>query len=144
MIHEATLIGHVGKKDIRQIKNDREMATIYLATNRRWKDSNGVKQEQTVWHNVNFFNKMVDIVKNYVHVGNLVYIKGDINHKQIPTGERAGQWTYSVTAKEIRFLKENKKSFSNEIDSIKSNEEEKPIQLNIHNEDYFYDDDLPF
>lgn len=104
MINEATLIGRIGKKDIRELKNGTEMATLYLATNRKWLDSSGVQQEQTVWHNVNFFNKLADIVKKYAHVGNLVYIKGEINHKQITKGEREGQWAYSITGSQLKLL----------------------------------------
>lgn len=104
MINEVTLIGRVGKKDTRTLKNGSELSTIYLATNRKWTDSDGKTQEQTTWHNVNFFNKLSDIVKKYVEVGNLVYIKGEVNHKQITHGDRQGQWAYSVTAQAIRIL----------------------------------------
>lgn len=110
MIQEATLLGRVGKKDTRKTKEGSEMTTIYLATNRNWTDREGVKQEQTVWHNVNFYNKLSDIVSRHAHVGNLVYIKGEINHKKIESGEKMGQWAYSVTASSIRLLPGNKKS----------------------------------
>ena len=110
MINEATLIGRVGKKDIRTLKNGSEMATLYLATSNQWTDKSGVKQEQTTWHNVNFFDKLSEIVNKYAHVGNLVYIKGQINHKQIPEGEKKGQWSYSITANQIKLLPSNKKT----------------------------------
>lgn len=109
MINKATLVGRVGKKDTRTLKNGTEMATIYLATNRQWIDAQGQKQEQTVWHNVNFFNKLADVVNKYAHVGNLVYIEGEINHKQITDGEKAGQWAYSVTANQFKMLPSGKK-----------------------------------
>ncbi len=109
MINEATLIGRVGKKDLRTLKNGSEMATIYLATSNQWVDKSGTKQVQTTWHNVNFFDKLAEIANKYAHVGNLVYIKGQINHKEIPEGDKKGQWTYSITAKEIKLLPSAKK-----------------------------------
>ncbi|KTD02653.1 single-stranded DNA-binding protein [Legionella feeleii] len=114
MINEATLIGRVGKKDVRPLKNGTDMATIYLATSKHWIDKSGEKQEQTVWHNVNFFDKLADIVNKYAHVGNLVYIKGEINHKQIKEGEKAGQWAYSITANQIKILPSGAKKDASE------------------------------
>jgi single-strand DNA-binding protein len=101
MINDITLAGRVGKKDVRTIKGDKEMATIYLATYQRWTDKAGERQEKTTWHNVNFFDKLADFVGKYIQVGSMVYIKGVVNHKPIEEGERKGQWTYSVTAKEV-------------------------------------------
>lgn len=109
MINEATLIGRVGKKDLRTLKNGTNMATLYLATTNQWVDKAGTKQVQTVWHNVNFFDKLADIANKYAHVGNLVYVKGQINNKEITEGERKGQWAYSITAKEIKLLPSAKK-----------------------------------
>lgn len=131
MIQEATLLGRVGKKDTRIVKDGTEMTTIYLATNRNWTDKGGVKQEQTVWHNVNFFNRLSDIVKRHAHVGNLVYIKGEINHKKIESGDKMGQWAYSVTANSIRLLPGNKK-----VEDV-----EKEQRLSLKDE---LDDDIPF
>ena len=134
MIQEATLLGRIGKKDIRTLKDGSEMATIYLATNRNWTDREGTKQEQTVWHNVNFFNKLSDIVKRHAHVGNLVYIKGEINHKKIEHGDKIGQWAYSVTANSIKLLPNAKKAEQEKSEYV----EEK---LSVNND---LDDDVPF
>jgi single-strand DNA-binding protein len=131
MINEATLIGRVGKKDTKELKNGSEMSTIYLATSRKWLDVKGAQQEQTVWHNVNFYNKLSDVVKKYVEVGALVYIKGEINHKQIASGEKQGQWAYSITASQIKIL-----SYSKKQDS-------KSSQATATTED-FDDDSIPF
>lgn len=104
MINDLTLVGRVGKKDVRTIKDNKEMATIYLATYQKWTDKNGQRQEKTTWHNVNFFDKLADFVGKYVQIGSMVYIKGVVNHKPMEDGDKKGQWFYSVTAKEIQII----------------------------------------
>jgi single-strand DNA-binding protein len=136
MINEATLIGRIGKKDFRSLKNGSEVATLYIATSKKWLDDKGAQTEQTTWHNVNFFNKLADIVKRYAHVGGLVYIKGEINNKQITQGERQGQWAYSITASQLKLLPAGKKD----------NSQDNPIsaQQKAHESDKEYDDSIPF
>lgn len=128
MINKATLMGRIGKKDTKELKNGGSMTNLYLATSRKYTDSKGDQQVITVWHNVNFFNKLADVVKKYAHVGDLVYIEGEINNKQMVNGDNPGQWHYSVTGSEIKFIPTGKKK----------TEESNNSQEN------FEDNDIPF
>ena len=109
MLGKATLIGRVGNKDSKILKNGGEITTLSLATNKRFTDSQGNKQEQTTWHNVNCFGKLSEIAAKYVQVGSLVYVEGDIQNKKIESGERAGQYMYSIHANEIKFMPSSSK-----------------------------------
>lgn len=109
MINEAILVGHVGKKDTKTLKNGTEFTMLSVATTTRYVDSKGEKQQRTTWHNINCFNKLAEIAAKYVHVGNLIYVRGEINNKKIEDGERAGQYIYSVTAQDIKFLPSGEK-----------------------------------
>jgi single-strand DNA-binding protein len=133
MINKATLLARIGKKDSKELKNGIMMATLYVATSRKYKDSKGESQETTVWHNVNFFNKLAEIVNKYAHVGDLVYIEGEINNKQITTGEKQGQWAYSVTGNEIKFLPTGRKK-----------SDESKADKKVIDETSFNDDMIPF
>ena len=108
MLNHATLIGHVGKKETKDLKNGGEVTVISLATSKKYKDSTGQAQEQTTWHNVFCFSKLSDIAKKYVHVGDVVAIVGEIQNKKIDSGERAGQHAYSIHANEIKFIPKGK------------------------------------
>jgi single-strand DNA-binding protein len=141
MINEATLIGRVGKKDMRTLKNGSNMATLSLATTNQWVDKSGTKQVQTVWHNVNFFDKLADIANKYAHVGDLVYVRGQINHKEIPDGEKKGQWTYSITAKEIKLLPNAKKEKEAETQYSRGTINLAQAKMNIYED---LNDQIPF
>lgn len=133
MLNEANLIGRVGKKSYKNLSNGNAMVTLYVATRKKWKDNNGEKQEQTTWHNVNFFSKLAELCDQYVDVGSLLFIKGEINNKQITHGEKQGQWAYSVTGHDFKIL-----SYAANKDKKSSKKE---------SEDYSGDDlndDIPF
>lgn len=110
MINQAILLGRVGKKGNKALRNGGEMTTLSIATSKKWKDQSGTMQEQTTWHNVSCFSKLAEVANKYVHVGDLVFIQGDIQHKKIESGDRAGQYAYSIHANEIKFIPSGKKS----------------------------------
>jgi single-strand DNA-binding protein len=135
MINEAILVGHVGKKDTKTLNNGGEITVISLATSTKYKDSSGEKQVRTTWHNINCFSKLAEIAAKYVHVGDQIYIRGEINNKKIETGERAGQYIYSVTAQDIRFMQSAKKKDT----ESKPSQEKKKATYND-----FDDSEIPF
>jgi single-strand DNA-binding protein len=140
MINEAILVGHVGKKDTKTLKNGIEMTMISIATTEKYMDSSGEKQSKTTWHNVNCFSKLAAVAEKYVHVGDLVYIRGKIQNKKIEEGERAGQYIYSVTANDIKFIPTSKKS------ELKSEPENKKITQPAQYRDNYneFEDLIPF
>ena len=137
MINEAILVGRVGKKDTKTMKNGSEITVLSLATTSKHKDASGEKQEFTTWHHINCFSKLAEIASKYVHVGDVVYIRGTIYNRKIETGERAGQHIYSVTAQDIKFLPGGTSRSS----------EHKPIEKKaaVSNHSYEeFDDQIPF
>lgn len=112
MINQATLLGRVGKKDNKVLRSGGEITILSIATSRKYKDATGSQQEQTVWHNVSCFSKLAEVANKYVHVGDLVFVQGEIQHKKIESGDRAGQYSYSVHANELKFIPNGKKSES--------------------------------
>lgn len=134
MINYATILGRVGKKDNKALKNGNEITSLSVATSRKYKDSSGTAQEQTTWHNVNCFSKLAEVANKYVNVGDLIFVQGEIQHKKIETGERTGQYIYSIHANEIKFIPSGKK------DDNKT----KQKQEQSHKEVDYEDDDIPF
>ena len=115
MFGKAVLLGRVGNKDIKVLKKGGNLTTLSIATSKKYKDSHGNSQEQTTWHNVNCFGKLAEIAEKHVHVGGLVYIEGDIQNKKIESGERTGQFAYSVHANEIRIIPSGKRESADKI-----------------------------
>ena len=71
-VNMLILLGNVGADP----KIGNGVVRFRLATNRSWKDRDGVKQERTTWTTCVAFGKLGDIVGKYVQKGSLVHVRG--------------------------------------------------------------------
>jgi len=80
-VNKVILIGNVGQDP--EIRTGTvKVASLSLATSETWKDKNGEKKEKTSWHQLTFFNKLADIVEQYVSKGNSIYIEGKLDYQE--------------------------------------------------------------
>ncbi len=79
MINKAILIGRLGKDpELRSTAGGQTVARFSIATDERFTDRNGEKQERTEWHNIVAWGKLAEICGQYLRKGKLVYIDGSI------------------------------------------------------------------
>lgn len=104
MINQAQLLGRVGKLESKTSKNGTQVTNISLATAKKTKGQDGQYTEQTTWHNVYCFAKLSEVVSKFVQVGDLIFVNGEIQHRKIEQGEKAGQYSYSISATGINFM----------------------------------------
>ena len=53
MVNKVILIGNLGRDpEVRSTPSGQTVASFSLATNRKWRDREGNRQEQTEWHNI--------------------------------------------------------------------------------------------
>ena len=84
--------------------NGNAVANVSLATSETWKDKNtGDQQEKTEWHRVVFFNRLAEIVEQYVKKGTKLYIEGRL---QTRSWEQDGvkRYTTEIVANEMQML----------------------------------------
>lgn len=82
-LNEVKLIGYVGKDPECMTTNTGiNLATFSIATTKKWKDQDGKEHEQTQWHRCVAWRKLADIVKQYVHKGDPLFISGEINYEE--------------------------------------------------------------
>lgn len=81
-LNKVMLIGNVGKDPIiRHNENGSTSANFSVATTEKYKDRNGVLQEQTEWHNIVCWRGMAETVEKYVKKGSQVYIEGKLRYR---------------------------------------------------------------
>lgn len=79
MINKVILVGRLGKDpEIRSTPSGTSVARFTVATDERFTDRNGEKQERTEWHNITAWGKLGEICGQYLRKGKLVYIEGSI------------------------------------------------------------------
>ena len=78
-VNKVILIGRLGKDpEIRSTPGGTTVAKFTIATDERFTDRNGEKQERTEWHNIVAWSKLAEICGQYLKKGKLVYIEGSL------------------------------------------------------------------
>ncbi|MEM1207422.1 MAG: single-stranded DNA-binding protein [Acidobacteriota bacterium] len=77
MLNKVMLIGNLGRDpEIRNTTSGQPVANFSIATNRRWRDRDGNRQEQTEWHNIVCFGRLAEIAGQYLNRGRQIYVEG--------------------------------------------------------------------
>lgn len=130
-VNKVILLGNVGQDP----KVNAVATTLSLATSESWTDKQtGERTEKTEWHNVVFFNKLGDVVRQYVHKGSTIYVEGKINTTKY-TDKQTGQEKYSVkvVAEKLQLLDKKGDSYA------ATNQGQLPVPT-----DDFDNSDIPF
>ncbi|MCR9192576.1 MAG: single-stranded DNA-binding protein [Gammaproteobacteria bacterium] len=105
-INKVILIGHIGgDPEVRYMPNGNAVATISVATTESWKDKQtGEKQERTEWHRVVCFNRLGEIVGEYVRKGSKLYVEGSLRTRKWQDQQGQDRYTTEIVAADIQML----------------------------------------
>ena len=97
------LIGNVGNDpEIRQV-NGKTVANFNLATSESY-NSNGEKKTVTEWHRVQVWDKLGDIVQQFVKKGSQVYIGGKIKYEQYTDKDGQQKQATKIIANSLQLI----------------------------------------
>ncbi len=78
-VNKVILIGNLGKDpEVKYTPSGTPVAKFSLATNERYKDKDGQWQDRTEWHNIVAWQKLAEIVGEYLKKGKKVYVEGKL------------------------------------------------------------------
>ncbi|MCB1827685.1 MAG: single-stranded DNA-binding protein [Coxiellaceae bacterium] len=106
-INKVILIGNLGNDpEVRYTPNGSAVANITLATSTSWRDKQtGELQERTEWHRIAFFNRLAEIVGEYLHKGSKIYVEGSLRtRKWQDKNTGADRYTTEIIANEMQML----------------------------------------
>ena len=82
-LNKAMLIGNVGAEpEVMTTSSGTLLAKCSLATNRSYKDKAGNQLEEAEWHHLTFFGPLAEIVDQWVHKGDRLYVEGRIQSRE--------------------------------------------------------------
>ncbi|MCG2633989.1 MAG: single-stranded DNA-binding protein [Gammaproteobacteria bacterium] len=105
-INKVILVGNLGKDpEIRYTQSGSPIANITVATSESWKDKQtGEKREQTEWHRVVFFNRLAEIVEQYLRKGSQIYVEGRLQTRKWQDKDGADRYTTEIVGSEMQML----------------------------------------
>ena len=145
-INKVILVGNLGADpETRYTASGAAITNIRIATTEAWKDKqSGEQQERTEWHRVVFFNRLAEIVGEYVRKGSKLYIEGRL---QTRSWEQDGvkRYTTEIVANEMQMLDSRGSSASSDSDYSQSQPSSRPAAAEAAPANFDnFDDDIPF
>ncbi len=105
-VNKVILIGNLGRDpEVRYMPSGSAVANVALATSEQWKDKqSGEQQERTEWHNVVFFNRLAEIVGEYLKKGSQVYVEGSLRTRKWQDKSGNDRYSTEIVASEMQML----------------------------------------
>jgi single-strand DNA-binding protein len=105
-LNKVMIIGHLGRDpETKSMPNGTSVSTVSIATSRNWKDKeSGDKREETEWHRVVFYDKLADIVDEYLVKGKLVYVEGRLRTRKWQDKDGVDRYTTEIIANQMTML----------------------------------------
>ena len=106
-INKVILIGNLGgDPEVRySAGSNKAIANITLATTDSWRDrESGEQHERTEWHRVVFFNRLAEIVEQYLRKGSKVYVEGRLQTRKWQDRDGNDRYTTEIVANEMQML----------------------------------------
>lgn len=105
-VNRVTLLGNVGQDPVvRAMPSGTSVANISLATGERWTDKQtGEKREATEWHRIVFFDRLAEIVSQYVKKGAPIYVEGKIRTRKYTDKSGVERYATEIVGDQLRLL----------------------------------------
>lgn len=105
-VNKVILVGNCGQDpETKFTASGAAVTNISLATSESWKDrQTGQQQERTEWHRVVFFNRLAEIVGEYIRKGSKLYIEGALRTRKWQDQNGQDRYTTEIVASEMQML----------------------------------------
>ena len=104
-LNKVMLIGRLGQDpEVRYTQSNTAVATLNLATNERYRDSNGEYQDRTEWHRVVAWGRTAEVCQQYLSKGSLIYVEGPLQTREWEDNQGQKRYTTEVKALQMTML----------------------------------------
>jgi single-strand DNA-binding protein len=105
-VNKVILVGNLGKDpEMKYTASGAAIANITVATSESWNDKQtGEKVEKTEWHRVVAFQRLAEIMGEYLKKGSQVYIEGKIQTRKWQDQNGQDRYSTEVVANDMQML----------------------------------------
>ena len=114
MVNKVEVLGRLGADpDVKTLDNGTTLARISVGTNKNWTDKNGVKQEETSWHNITMFGRLAENAQKILQKGSLVFVEGELKYRTVENNGTKTRYT-DINARDFRILADGRRNENNQ------------------------------
>jgi single-strand DNA-binding protein len=144
-LNKAIVIGNLTRDpEIKALPSGVKVASFSVATNRVWKDKNGVKQENVDYHNIVVFGRQAEIVGQYMKKGSSILVEGRMQTRSWDDASGVKKYRTEIIADRIQFgpRKEGASGYSAPIPA--EEDHKKAVETIEYPEEEINPEDIPF
>ncbi len=138
-VNKVILIGNLGKDPEIVMFDNVKKASFPLATTEQYKNHEGLKIDETEWHNIVCWRGLADVADKFLKKSMQVYIEGKLKSRQWEDREGNKRRTVEIVAENFKILTKN---FNNQNSNYMSNQNNSSESLSDFSEsDFSFDTD---
>lgn len=105
-LNKAQIIGRLGADPEKRImSNGKAVTNIRVATSDKWTDrETGEKHEKTEWHTISAFDKLAEIMSQWLRKGSQVYIEGSLRTRNWTDKNGVDRYSTEIVASHLQML----------------------------------------
>jgi single-strand DNA-binding protein len=142
-VNKVILVGNVGKDpEVKYSPSGTPIAKFSVATNEKYKDRGDEWQERTEWHNIVAWQRLAEIVGEYVKKGAKLYIEGKLQTSSWEDRESgAKKYRTEIVARDLVLLGSNENGGGSHDRPNRNDNQHQPAYANSAE---ITDEDIPF
>ncbi len=103
-VNKVILLGRVGRDpELKQMQSGKAVVNISIATTSKRKTQDGYA-EDTQWHRITAYDKLAEIIGQYVRKGSLIYIEGMLKYGKFTDKDGNEKHTTDIIAGQMQML----------------------------------------
>ncbi|MFZ5391180.1 MAG: single-stranded DNA-binding protein [Patescibacteria group bacterium] len=139
-LNKAMIIGNVTRDpEVRNTTQGTAVTTFTVATNLRWTNSAGERQDKTEYHNVVAWRRLAEICGQYLKKGSKVFIEGRLQTRSWDDAQGLKHWRTEIITDNMIMLD---KAGANNNSNLET--EETPESLPENETNTVNVEDIPF
>lgn len=104
-VNKAIVLGNIGRDpEVRYAPSGAAVCNISVATSRSWKNKDGEKCEETEWHRIVAYDKLAEIIGQYLKKGSSAYFEGRLKTRKWTDKDGAEKYTTEIVAEQMQML----------------------------------------
>jgi len=103
-LNKAIVIGNLTRDpEIKSLPSGIQVCSFSLATNRVWKDKNGVKQESADYHNIVVFGRQAETAGQFLRKGASALVEGRMQTRSWDAADGTKRYRTEIVADRVQF-----------------------------------------
>jgi single-strand DNA-binding protein len=144
-VNKVILVGNVGKDpEVKYTPGGMPVARFSVATSENYKDRNDEWQERTEWHSIVAWQRLAEIVGEYVRKGSKLYIEGRLQTSSWEDRESGSRkYRTEIVARDIVLLSNGNRG---QIGAARQERKDIPASTDVmqEREEAEISEDIPF